>query len=85
MAEVIITYRILPEGPEVDLDDLELRIKKTVNPDQIKREPMVFGMYSIIVVKIIPDESGESDKMETQLRGIKGVSEIEVTDMTRTL
>jgi len=85
MAEVIVTYKIMPKGLEVDLDKLESTIKDSVKPDQIKREPMAFGLYSLSVVKIIPDESGESDKIEDKLRKIDGVSEVQVVDLTRTL
>lgn len=85
MAEVIATFKVMPTGVDVDLDALEAKIKELVKADQIKREPIAFGIVALNVVKIIPDAGGEVDKIEEQLKKIEEVSEVEVTGLTRTL
>jgi len=85
VADVIVTFKVMPTGVDVDLDALEAKIKELVKADQIKREPIAFGIVALNVVKIIPDAGGEVDKIEDQLRKIEGVSEVEVTDLRRTL
>lgn len=85
MAEVIATFKVMPKGVETNLDKLEAKIKEAVKADQIKRNPIAFGLVALNVVKIIPDAAGEVGKIEEQLKKIEGVSEVEVTDLTRAL
>lgn len=85
MAEVIATFKVMPTGVDVDLDALEAKIKDIIRADQIKREPIAFGLVALNVIKIIPDAGGEVDAIEQKLRKIAGVSEVEVTDLTRTI
>ena len=85
MAEVIVTFKVMPTGVDVDLDALEVKIKELVKADRIKREPIAFGIVALNVVKIIPDAGGEVDAIEQKLRKLEEVSEVEVTDLTKTL
>jgi len=85
MAEVIATFKVMPIGVDVDLDALEAKIKKLIKADQIKREPIAFGIVALNVTKIIPDAGGEVDAIEEKLRKLEEVSQVEVTDLTRTL
>jgi len=85
MAEVIVTLRVMPTGVDVDLDALEAEIKDLIKADRIKREPIAFGLVALNVIKIIPDAGGELDSIEQKLKKLDGVSEVEVTDLTRTL
>ena len=85
MAEVIVTFRVMPTGVDVDLDALENKIKNLIKADRIKREPIAFGLVALNVVKIIPDAGGELDAIEQKLKKLDGVSGVEVTDLTKTL
>ena len=85
MAEVIVTFKVMPTGVDVDLDALEVKIKELVRADQIKREPIAFGIVALNVIKIIPDAGGEVDAIEQKLRKLEDVSEVEVTNLTKTL
>jgi len=85
MAEVIVTFKVMPTGVDVDLDVLESKIKELIKSDQIKREPIAFGIVALNVVKIIPDAGGEVDAIEKKLKSLEEVSQVQVTDLTRTL
>lgn len=85
MAEVIVTFRVMPTGVDVDLDALETKIKDLIKADRIKRDPIAFGLVALNVIKIIPDAGGELDAIEQKLKKLDGVSGVEVTDLTRTL
>lgn len=85
MAEVIVTFKVMPIGVDVDLDALEVKIKELVKADRIKREPIAFGIVALNVIKIIPDAGGEVDAIEQKLRNLEEVSQVEVTDLTKTL
>ena len=85
MAEVIVTLKIMPESVEIDLDELEKKIKEKIKPEKIEREPIAFGLVALKLVKIVPDASGEMDKLEKELKEIDGVKEVEVIGITRSL
>lgn len=85
MAEVMVTFKVMPTGVDVNLDKLEAEIKQVVKADQIKREPIAFGLVALNVIKIVPDAGGEVDAIEEKLKKLKDVAEVEVTDLTKTL
>lgn len=85
MSGVIATFKVMPESTDVSLDVLEVKVREKVGADQIKREPIAFGLVALIVAKVIPDEAGFIDKMEALLRGIEGVGEVETVEVTKAL
>jgi len=85
MADVIIGFKIMPKSIDTNLDMLEDRIKKAVNPSRLRREPIAFGLVAIHATVLVPDEGGVLEAMENKIRAIEGVGEVEVTGMTRSL
>ena len=85
MADVVVIFKVMPTGTDVNLDELEGKIKDTVQPTRIKRDPIAFGLVALIVTKIIPDAGGELDKVENALRSLEGVGGVEVQEMSRML
>ncbi len=85
MSEVIVTFKIMPTGTDVDLDKLENDVKSSINPQRMKREPIAFGLVAIIATTMVEDEGGQMDAIENKLRSINGVNDVEVTEITRTL
>ena len=85
MADVIVTFKIMPKDVETDLDKLEEQIKDKINPERTKREPIAFGLVAINVTKLIPDAGGELEAVENKLKSIENVGQIEVTEVTRSL
>jgi len=81
----MVTFKVMPTGVDVNLDALEAKIKETIKSDQIRREPIAFGLVALNVIKIVPDAGGEVDAIEEKLRKLEGVAEVEVTDLTKTL
>ncbi len=85
MAQVIVTFKVMPNETEVDLDKLEKEIKQAVNPERIGREPIAFGLVALNVTKLVEDAGGQLDAIENKLHEIEGIGGVEVTEITRTL
>jgi len=81
----LVALRVMPKSIEVDLNVLEKKIKDSVAPDRIERNPIAFGIVAFNVMKLIPDEGKELDTIEKKLKEIEEVGEVEVTEVTRSL
>ncbi len=85
MANVIVGLRVMPSTVEVNLDELEQKIKSAINPEKIQRQPIAFGLVALIISKIVPDEGGQTDAVEQKIKSIDGVGEVEVISVSRML
>ncbi len=82
---VIVTFKIMPEGVETDLDTLEKDIKKQIKPQRMERIPIAFGLNAIQIIKLVDEVEGEMDRVTDKIKSIKGVREVEVVGLTRSL
>ena len=85
MAKVLLTFKVMPATAEVPVEQIQNEIKNKINPDKISVEPIAFGLEAIIVSKLVDDAEGALEKIESFLRSIDGVGEVEVTEITRTI
>jgi elongation factor 1-beta len=83
MGSVAVIMRVMPESPEVDLEQLKTALKQKLPGIQdMKIEPIGFGLKAIKFAAIINDAGGETDALETSLRSIPGVERAEIIEVT---
>jgi elongation factor 1-beta len=86
MGDVAINYRLLPESPDVNLEDLTARIKAAlpagVKLQKSSTKPFAFGLSAIEVLVVMKDSSGLSDQTEESLRKVEGIQSVELLEMS---
>jgi elongation factor 1-beta len=87
MARVVMTMKIMPDGVEIDLDDLLERIKNVVpegtDVGAIETQPVAFGLVAIRM-NLVRDESlGGTDDIEEAISAVEGVAQVEVEMVSR--
>jgi elongation factor 1-beta len=89
MGNLVVVFRIMPEGPEVDLETIKSGVK-TATPKgaelqgwQVK--PVAFGLRALEVTVVMDDQEGalSSDAVEEAYSAIEGVGSVQVTDVGR--
>jgi translation elongation factor aEF-1 beta len=84
MGDVLVIVRIYPE----DIDAIEkvesgLKTFRGGELKDMRREPIAFGMSLIKAGIVVPDKTeGVMDKLETELKKLPGVNEVEVEGAT---
>ena len=84
MGSVALIVRVMPESPEVDMEALKAAIRARVKVNEIREEPIGFGLKALKLAVIGQDRAGESDNIEETLRTIPGVERAEVIEVTLT-
>jgi elongation factor 1-beta len=84
MSKVLLTVKVMPEDANVNIKSLKSEILSKIEAN-IQEIPIAFGLIALHVSFLVEDKEGEVEKIERILREIKGVGEIEVIEMTRTL
>jgi elongation factor 1-beta len=87
MGKVAAKIKVMPQSPEVDLDDLQDRLE-SVLPEGAKingfeRDDVAFGLVALLPTVIIPDEAGGTEAVEEAFSGVDDVESIDVENVGR--
>ena len=85
MGKVIVVFRVMPKGVEVNLDELEAEVKSRISPQKVERVPIAFGLQALKVTKLVEETEGELEKIENELKSINSVSEVDVLEVSRSI
>ncbi len=94
MASVIVTFNIMPEGVEINLQELEKEVKEKIidfaGPDfkedsdiKIEIVDVAFGLKALDIKAIFDESRGGTEELENNITEIEGVKSVEVTDVRR--
>ena len=86
MGDVLATFRIMPEGVEVDLEKLKEAIRQSfdgnIQLQGLAEKPFAFGLKAIMLSVILGDAEGGTEKLEETLNALEGVQSVENTGVT---
>lgn len=91
MASVVVTLRIMPQSPSIDLSEVEAKAKKEIidfcSSKEFKTqvEPVAFGLKALNMLFVMDESKGSTEKLESKISQIDGVESVEVTDVRRAI
>ena len=91
MAKVVVTLKIMPENPEVDLAAIEKEAKAKIidfsrNKEmKIEQEPIAFGLKALKITFVMDESKGSTETLEQDIKTISGVNSVEVVDVRRAI
>ncbi|MFH1823314.1 MAG: elongation factor 1-beta [archaeon] len=89
MAIAALKIKIMPDSPEVSLEDIKLKVEETakelgVTIHSTEIEPVAFGLKALMVIFVWPEEK-EQESIESKLREIPNVQSVQVVDYRRAI
>ena len=89
MSEVIISFRIMPESTDTDMEKLRERaetiISKAGEIGKVEIQPVAFGLKAIIIHEVMDESKGSPDNVEEELNQLEEVNRAEIIDVRRTV
>ena len=92
MADAIITLKIMPESPEVDLEALEIKVKERIREFtkddgemKVEIEPVAFGLKALKIIFVMDESLGSPDPMAEDVENFEEVASAEIVDVRRAL
>ena len=87
MSKAIITFKLMPTSPEVDLEPIKEKARtiaqshKSIGEMQVKEEPIAFGLKAVLVMVMYEVEGSDFDKIAIEMGKIEDVQSSEVAKM----
>ena len=91
MAKAIVTLKIMPESPDIDLDMVSTqaheKIKGFAGEGETKKEiePVAFGLKALKITFVMDEAKGSTEPLEKEIEGLEGVNSVEVIDVRRAI
>ncbi|MBU1201402.1 MAG: elongation factor 1-beta [Nanoarchaeota archaeon] len=91
MANAIVTIKIMPESPEIDLKSLETQAKEKITAfagegeTRTEIEPIAFGLKAVKITFVMDEKLGSPDKVSEEISALEGVNSAEVVDVRRAI
>ncbi len=91
MAKVIVTFKVMPESLEVDLNEVKELLKKQITDfdgiinGEMTEEPVAFGLKAVMVKFAYDESKGTTDDLEDKLTSEEIVQSVEVVSVGRAM
>ena len=92
MAEAIVTIKVMPANPEVNLDDLKVKVKEVIkefiqedSSMKTNIEPVAFVLKSLSIIFVMDESLGSPDPMAEKVESFEEVASAEIVDVRRAL
>ena len=87
MGKVAAKIKVMPNSPEIDLDELQERLESSLPEgakiNGVEREDVAFGLVALFPTVIVPDGSGGTEAVEESFSNVDGVERVGVENVGR--
>lgn len=87
MARAIITFKLMPESPDVDLEPIKAKAQDVareagaIGQMQVREEPIAFGLKAVLIMAMYNVDETDFDGIAAQMEQIDQVQSAEVAKM----
>ena len=91
MGSAVVTVKIMPDNPEVDLNKIEEESKKIIleivgeGDMNVSQEPVAFGLMSLNIIFVMDETLGSPDVVSEKISELEGVNSAEISDVRRAI
>lgn len=95
MASVVVTIKLMPTEPGINWDSIYGKACECINAfvdqkhknGEMRKEvvPIGFGLSSLKITFVMDEQIGGTEKLEDSIKKIKGVENVETTDVRRAI
>ncbi len=87
MGKVAAAIKVMPNSPEIDLDELQEKLEQSL-PEGAKingfeREEVAFGLVALLPTVLVPDEAGGTEAVEEAFSELDEVESVSVENVGR--
>lgn len=87
MGDVAAAIKVMPNSPDLDLDELQDRLEASLpegaEVSGVDTDDVAFGLTALIPTVIVPDDEGGTEAVEEAFAGVDGVESVSVEDVGR--
>ena len=89
MANAIVTIKIMPTSPDVDLEALEKKVKLEIasfageGETKTEQEPIAFGLTALKIIFVMDESLGSPDVLSEKVEAYDEVNSAEISDVRR--
>lgn len=87
MGKVAAEIKVMPNSPEIDLDELQERLESSLPEgakiNNVDREDVAFGLVALFPTVIVPDGAGGTESVEDAFADVDGVESVGVENVGR--
>ncbi|MFC6953067.1 elongation factor 1-beta [Halorubellus litoreus] len=87
MGKVAAKIKVMPQSPEIDLDDLQDRLEDSLPEgakiNGVERDDVAFGLVALLPTVIVPDDAGGTEAVEEGFIDVEGVESVSVESVGR--
>ena len=87
MGKAVITFKLMPESVDVDLDPIKEKARQiaqdagAIGEMQVKEEPIAFGLKAVLVLAMYEVEGADFDGTAAKMGELENVQSAEVAKM----
>ncbi|MBN1502238.1 elongation factor 1-beta [Candidatus Woesearchaeota archaeon] len=90
MAQIIITLKIMPSSPEVNLEQIKTHATQLVSDfggevGKSETQPFAFGLNVLFLYFVMDESKGATDELEKKISELEGVESVEISDVRRAI